>query len=92
MPIQQKVPPPVLLFSNFAGWEAVFIVCTSKHIQYTLFLLIFVKLIDGAKEDNENYYKQSTSFKKKLATHNFSQYVFERWFRREDFLVSDFSS
>ena len=21
MPIQQKLPPPVLLFSDFAGWE-----------------------------------------------------------------------
>ena len=23
MPIQQKLPPPVLLFSDFAGWESV---------------------------------------------------------------------
>ena len=51
MPIQQKLTPPVLLFSDFAGWQ------TMMYPIYVTLLLVFGYFlyvqVDVVLEDNE---------------------------------------
>ena len=53
MPIQQKLPPPVLLFSDFAGWVgSKFLYFPKRDIEYLEFAT-FQKKIFFIEENEE---------------------------------------
>ena len=68
MPIQQKLPPPMLLFSDFAGWEYIstsLIYYEKQGSIYTLHLLNFWPTLRVRMQYRPNVYKNN-QFSRKI--------------------------